>query len=260
VGWNRGIKEEAMKVKRKIIEINEDQCDGCGQCVPACAEGALQVIDGKVRLVSEMYCDGLGACLKDCPNGAISIIERESDEFDEKAVEEYLEQKKHVEKMAESVLPCGCPSSVVQVFQPSYHEGKEQVSQGSTSSALSHWPVQVRLVASTAPFLNGADVLVAADCTPIAYPGFHQEFLKGRVVMIGCPKFDDAQEYVKKFTDIFRESDIKSVTVLDMEVPCCSALPVIVEKGMQNAGKNIPLEEVVISTQGYILRRRKFAE
>jgi NAD-dependent dihydropyrimidine dehydrogenase PreA subunit len=247
-----------MKVKRKIIEINEELCDGCGQCVPACAEGALQIVDGTVKLVSEVYCDGLGACLKDCPNGAIEIIEREAEEFDEKAVEAYLEEKKHSEKVTDVSLPCGCPSNQVKVFQPSCHESKHQGTHASTSSALSHWPVQIRLVPPTAPFLNGADILVAADCTPIAYPDFHQEFLKGRVVLIGCPKFDNPQEYIKKFADIFRESDIRSVTVLDMEVPCCSALPAIVNKGMQISGKRIPIEEVVISTQGHILREHEY--
>jgi ferredoxin len=247
-----------MKVKRKIIEINEELCDGCGQCVPACAEGALEIVDGKVKLVSEIYCDGLGACLKDCPTGAIKIIEREAEEFDEKAVEAYLEEKKHSEKMAGLSMPCGCPSSQVKVFQPSSHEAQNQGARARTSSALSHWPVQIRLVPPTASFLKGADILVAADCTPIAYPDFHREFLKGRIVLIGCPKFDNPQEYVEKFADIFREADIQSVTVLDMEVPCCSALPAIVNKGMQISGKDVPIEEVVISTQGHILRKHEY--
>ncbi len=232
-----GEEEETMKIKRKIIEINEELCDGCGQCVPASAEGALQVVDGKVKLVSEKYCDGLGACLKDCPNGAIKIIEREAEEFYEKAVEEYLDEKKRDEKRAEIGLPCGCPSSRVQVFQPSYHESEKPGSRVSSSSALCHWPVQIRLVPSQAMFLKGADILIAADCTPVAYPDFHQTFLRDRVILIGCPKFDDAQEYIRKFADIFRESDIQSVTVVDMEVPCCSALPVIVNKGIQIAAK-----------------------
>jgi len=244
-----------MKVKRNIIEINEELCDGCGQCVPACAEGALHIVDGKVKLVSELYCDGLGACLKDCPTGAIKIIEREAAEFDEKAVKTYLEEKKRSEKRTDMHMPCGCPSSQVKVFQPVCRESNHQ---GSTSSALSHWPVQIRLVPPEAPFLKGADILVAADCTPIAYPDFHQEILKGRVVLIGCPKFDDAQEYIKRFADIFRESDIRSVTVLDMEVPCCSALPAIVNKGMQISGKKIPIEEIVISTRGDILRKHEY--
>lgn len=243
-----------MKVKRNIIEINEELCDGCGQCVPACAEGALHIVEGKVKLISEIYCDGLGACLKDCPTGAIKIIEREAAEFDEKAVETYLEEKNRSEKSKDISMPCGCPSSQVKVFQPSCHESKHP----GTSSALSHWPVQIRLVPPTAPFLDGADILVAAHCTPIAYPGFHKEFLKGRVVLIGCPKFDDAQEYIKRFAEIFRESDIRSVTVLDMEVPCCSALPAIVNKGMQISGKKIPIEEVVISMQGHILREHEY--
>lgn len=249
------VKEDAMKGKRKILEINEELCDGCGQCVPACAEGALQVIDGKVKLVAEKYCDGLGACLKDCPKGAISIIEREAEEFDERAVEEYLEEKKRAEKDVETTLFCGCPSSQVQVFQPYQSKSNYRMTSTSTTSELSHWPIQIRLVPANAAFLKGAHLLVAADCTPVAYPDFHQIFLKDKVVLLGCPKFDDQQAYVKKFTDIFRESDIKSVTVLDMEVPCCSALPVIVQKGMEFAEKRIPIEEVVISIKGNILRK-----
>ena len=202
-----------------------------------------------------MFCDGLGACLKDCPNGAIRIIEREAEKFDEKAVEEHLEKKKHAEKNAEHILPCVCLSGHVKMFQPSYHEGN----QPGPLSALSHWPVQIRLIPPTAPFLNSADILVAADCTPVAYPDFHN-LLKGKVIMIGCPKFDDAQTYMEKFAEIFRSSDIRSVTVLEMEVPCCAALPVIVKRGMNNAGKNIPIEEIVLSTQGHILRRREYAE
>jgi ferredoxin len=249
-----------MKVKRKIIEIIEELCDGCAQCVPACAEGALKVVDGKVRLVSEIYCDGLGACIKDCPNGAIRIIERVAEEFDEQAVEAYLEEKKRSEEVAGISLPYGCPSNKVKVFQPSYHESEQSGTQVISSSALSHWPVQIRLVPPKASFLKGADILVAADCTPVAYQGFHREFLRGRVVLIGCPKFDNPQEYIEKFADIFRESDIKSITVLDMEVPCCFALPAIVNKGMQIAERKIPIEEVVISTHGNILRRGNYQE
>ena len=241
-----------------LLKIDQSKCDGCGQCVSACAEGALQVVGGKVKLVSEVYCDGLGACLKDCPNGAIKIVEREAEEFDEKAVETYLEEKKRSEEVAEISLPCGCPSSQVKVIQASQHESEHKGTRASTSSALSHWPVQIRLVPPTAPFLYGADILVAADCTPIAYPDFHREFLKGRVVLIGCPKFDNPHEYVKKFAEIFKESDIRSIKVLDMEVPCCSALPAIVKKGMELAGKRIPIGEVIISTQGLILKEHEY--
>lgn len=249
------VKEDIMKEKRKIVKINEELCDGCGQCVPSCAEGALQIIGGKVKLVAEKYCDGLGACLKECPRGAISIIEKEAEKFDEKAVEEYLEKKKRDEKDVESALPCGCPSSRVQVFHPYQSKSNYQMTPIGTTSGPSHWPIQIRLIPENAAFLKGAHLLVAADCTPVAYPDFHQNFMKDKVVLLGCPKFDNQQEYVKKFADIFKESDIKSVTVLDMEVPCCSTLPVVVKKGMEVAGKRIPIEEVVISIKGNILKK-----
>jgi len=241
-----------MGTMRKIVEINEDLCNGCGECVDSCAEGALQVIDGKARLVSEIYCDGLGACLKECPQGAIKITEREAAAFDEHATEQYL---------AGRTLNCGCPSSRLEMFGSSpcrdANKPAAHVDPISSTSALTHWPVQIRLVPPTAPFLKGANLLVAADCTPVAYPDFHGDFLKDKVIMIGCPKFDNADEYVQKFADIFRTADIRSITVVIMDVPCCSKLPVIVERGMAIAGKHIPVEEVVISTRGYVLDRKQ---
>lgn len=248
-----------MGVTRKIIEIDEELCDGCGQCVPACAEGAIQIIDGKARLVSERYCDGLGACLGECPKGAIRIIEREAEEFDEEAVEEYLKSGAQDQGPSELTMACGCPSTQIQSFASPTpcQEVNEPVAHTSAASTLSHWPVQIRLVPATAPFLRGAALLVAADCTPVAYPNFHQDFLKGKVVMVGCPKFDDVQEYVKKFADIFNTADIRGITVVVMEVPCCQGLPVIIKKGMALAGKTIPMEQVVISTRGEVLEREK---
>jgi len=248
------IKGEFMRTKRKIVEFDGTLCNGCGECVPACAEGAIRIVDGKARLVSESYCDGLGACLKECPQGAIRIIEREARSFDQQAVENYLKEKENAEKTNEIHLPCGCPSRHIQTFEPAIKKADEAVSRIKTASALSHWPVQIRLVPAAAPFLKGGNLLVAADCTPVAYAGFHG-FLKGRAVLLGCPKFDDVKEYVKKFSDIFRESDIRSVSVLVMEVPCCSALPAIVRKGMEIAKKKVPMEEIVISTRGEILKR-----
>jgi NAD-dependent dihydropyrimidine dehydrogenase PreA subunit len=244
----------AMKIMRKIVEIDDELCDGCGQCVPACAEGAIEIVDGKARLVAEKYCDGLGACLGECPNGAIRVIEREAEDFDEKAVESYLKEK---QQSAQSqpvmeTLACGCPSTQVQTFIPnvSGHDVHEHVDQTRSGSTLAHWPVQINLVPVNAPFLKGADLLIAADCTPVAYPNFHQDFLKDRVVMIGCPKFDDVEGYIQKFTDIFKTANIKSVTCLIMEVPCCSGLPVMVKRAMEAAGKDIPVKEVVISNRG----------
>jgi len=249
-----------MKTTRKIIEINEDLCNGCGECVSSCAEGALQVIDGKARLVSEIYCDGLGACLG-CPQGALKIVEREAPAFDEHATAQYLKEKGQDVKHENPVnAQGGCPSGRIQMFGNSQcAEANMPAGQISSTSALSHWPVQIRLVPSTAPFLKGADLLVAADCTPVAYPDFHGDFLKDKVIMLGCPKFDDADAYIQKFADIFRTADIRSVTVVVMEVPCCSKLPVIIERGMAIAGKHIPVAEVVISTRGYVLSRKEVA-
>lgn len=250
-----------MEVKRKIIKIDEELCDGCGECVPSCAEGAIEIVDGKARLVAEKYCDGLGACLGECPKGALTVVEREAEEFNEEAVEEYLSSKAQGESPEEATMACGCPSAQIKAFAPSasFQEANEAALQASAVSALSHWPVQIRLVPPTAPFLKGADLLVAADCTPVAYPNFHQDFLKGKAVMVGCPKFDDAQDYIQRFADIFNTADIKSITVVVMEVPCCQGLPIVVEKGMEMAGKTIPMEKVVISARGDVLGRERLA-
>lgn len=248
-----------MKIMRKIVKIDEELCDGCGQCVPGCAEGAIEIIEGKARLVSESYCDGLGACLGECPNGAITIVEREADDFDEEAVEAYLKEKEKTEKPVEVPLACGCPSTHVQTFIPKAPD-KGDITAGSqprAQSTLSHWPVQINLVPPTAPFLKGADLLIAADCTPLAYPNFHKDFLKGKVVMMGCPKFDNVEDYILKFTEIFKNADIKSITALIMEVPCCSGLPMIVKRAMDAAGKDIPMKEIVVSTKGDILKKEQ---
>lgn len=216
-----------MEVLRKIIEIDEDLCNGCGECVISCAEGSLEIIDGKARVISDKYCDGLGACIGECPTGALTIIEREAEEFDVDAVEEHLSGR--------NVSITGGTST------------------GATS--LSHWPVQINLVPPNAPFLKGADLLIVADCVPVAFPSFHSEFLEGKVVMMGCPKFDDVQSYIDKFQQIFERADIQRITVAVMEVPCCSGLPMIVKKAMATAEKTIPMEKVVISTKGRILER-----
>lgn len=255
-----------MKVVRKIIEIDEELCDGCGNCVPSCAEGALEIIDGKARVIADIYCDGLGACLGECPQDALKITEREADEFDEEAVEEFLAEKNTKETTDMKIMPMvsgGCPSAQMQSFKTApagpaaVQPGAASASQ-DTESALSHWPVQIMLVPPTAPFLKGADLLVLADCVPVAYPTLHQDFLQGKAVMMGCPKFDDAQHYIEKFAQICKVSGIKSITSVVMEVPCCSALPMIVKKGMELSGTPIPMEEVVISTRGKVIDRRQF--
>jgi NAD-dependent dihydropyrimidine dehydrogenase PreA subunit len=254
-------KGEKMKVKRKIIQIDEEKCNGCGSCVPSCAEGALQIVDGKARLIAEKFCDGLGACLGECPEGALTVIERESEDFDVQAVEEHLQSRGQPHQEEPATMACGCPSARLQTFQAetACQEANQPRSFAENPSALSHWPVQIRLIPATAPFLKGADLVVAADCTPVAYPNFHRDFLKGKVVMVGCPKFDEAQEYVDKFAEIFKTAGIKSVTVVTMEVPCCQGLPLIVKKGLENAGKKVPLTQVIISTRGETLKRKQIA-
>ena len=253
-----------MKVIRKIIQIDEELCNGCGNCVPSCAEGALEIVDGKARVIADFYCDGLGACLGECPTGALTIAEREADEFDEHAVEKLLAEKKKEEPSPRTVLPMasgGCPSSrMMQSFGPTADgpgPGVPAATGAPAESALSHWPVQIMLVPPTAPFLKGADLLVLADCVPVAFPTLHRDFLKGKAVMMGCPKFDNTQAYIEKFAQIARHSGIRSITTVVMEVPCCAALPVIVQKGLKLAGATIPMEEVVISVRGKILERRQ---
>ncbi|NQS72339.1 MAG: 4Fe-4S ferredoxin [Desulfobulbaceae bacterium] len=267
-----------MKTIRKIIEIDEELCDGCGQCVPDCAEGSLRIIDGKACLVADKLCDGLGACLGSCPTGALKIIEREADEFDEAAVEAFLksEQAKAQIKPAEQEqqLGCGCPSSNLQSFQAMRDlrpigPGLGSCQSANTSnrltpgqadsagSALSHWPVQIRLIPANAPFLEDADLVVAADCTALAYANLHQDYITGRVVMMGCPKFDDQELYVERFTEIFRTRNIRSLTILIMEVPCCHAMLQIIQRALAAAKPSFPVEHVVISLRGEVQSRHK---
>jgi Fe-S-cluster-containing hydrogenase component 2 len=249
-----------MEAARKIIEIDEELCDGCGNCIVGCAEGALELVDGKAKLVSDVYCDGLGACLGECPTGALKIIEREAAEFDEEAVGERLESLKLAEKETEeTAMPCGCPSARIQTIdRPTPCQAANgPVTHPSAESALSHWPVQIRLVPPSAPFLKNADLLVTADCAPVAYASFHRDFLDGKVVMVGCPKFDDTQSYLEKFTEIFRTADIHSVTTVFMEVPCCHGLPAIIKRALELAGKNIPMENIIVGVRGEILERQK---
>jgi NAD-dependent dihydropyrimidine dehydrogenase PreA subunit len=247
-----------MKVIRKIIEIDENLCDGCGNCVPACAEGALGIVDGKARVIADIYCDGLGACLGECPTGALKIIERKADEFDEDAVEALLAAKESPVQRKTVSAAGACPSADVRKFSTA-PRGKDRPTGDDSqpgTSALSHWPVQIRLIPPDAPFLKGADLLVLADCVPVAFPTLHRDFLQGKAVMMGCPKFDDCEEYLEKFTRIFRQAEIRRVTVILMEVPCCSALPAIVRKALHHSAVNVPLEKVVVSRRGQILPKR----
>lgn len=235
------------KTSRKIVHIDEEKCNGCGLCTTACAEGALQIVDGKAKLISEKYCDGLGACLGECPQGAIIIEEREADAFDEHAVEHHLKKKAHVE-----TLPCGCPSTTISQFEHSGPDAvvKEAVPQEST---LTHWPVQLTLVPPGAPFLRGADVVLASDCVPFAYAGFHQEFLEDHALLVACPKLDDFAAHQRKLVDILRQSGIKSLNVVRMEVPCCSGLTHMAKEAIRLSGRDIPLKETVIGIKGKVL-------
>ncbi len=247
-----------MAVKRKIIEIDEEKCNGCGQCVIACAEGAIEIVDGKAKVISDDLCDGLGACIGECPEDALHIIEREADEFDEEAVEKHLAAMKEKEaNKEEKTMACGCPSTQIQSIMPTTpcQAANKPASMVSGGSELTNWPVQIRLIPPTAPFLKKADLLVAADCVPVAFPTLHSHFLKGKTVMIGCPKFDDAESYVQKFVEIFQTANINSITCLAMEVPCCAGLPAIVIKAMEEAGVDIPFERVVVSARGEIVER-----
>lgn len=239
---------------RKIVKIDEEKCNGCGLCIPNCVEGALQIIDGKAKLISEKYCDGLGACLGHCPQDAITIIEREAEDFDEKAVEAFLHKKPEVKpdsKSQPAPLFTGCPSSRAMHFKvPEVHT--ESTSTTPSISQLTQWPVQLKLVPVNAPYFQDADLLVVADCVPFAYPNFHQDFLKGRAVVVGCPKLDDIQYYKEKLTEIFKTNSIRSVTIPYMEVPCCFGLVKATEDAIKASGKDIPLRKIEISIQGKI--------
>lgn len=212
--------------KRPIVQIDQEKCDGCGACVNACAEGAIQIVNGKAILVNEIYCDGLGACLGSCPKGAITIVEKETQPFDEEAT------KKHLELIKIKKVPsCECFSFV-------------------NTPKLSNWPIQLKLISVNASFLKNAHLLIAADCTAFSYPNFHKEILKDKQLIIACPKLDDAKFYLEKLTEIFNINNIKAITVLRMTVPCCAGLTWIVKEALNKSGKNISFEEKIINIDG----------
>ncbi|WP_418270651.1 ATP-binding protein [Hominenteromicrobium sp.] len=237
-------------MKRRIIEIDREKCNGCGACAAACHEGAIAMVDGKAKLMRDDYCDGLGDCLPACPTGAIAFVEREAAAYDEKAVLENRQRKMRKEGMT---LPCGCPGTQSKTIrraeradeEPSYMNMKPV-------SRLSQWPVQIKLVPVRAPYFDGAKLLIAADCTAYAYAAFHEEFIRGRITLVGCPKLDGV-DYSEKLTEIIRNNDIKSVTVVRMEVPCCGGLENAAKTALQNSGKFIPWQVVTISTDGRIV-------
>ncbi|MCX6645829.1 MAG: 4Fe-4S binding protein [bacterium] len=252
-----------MLAVRKIVQIDEEKCDGCGVCVPSCAEGAIQIIDGKAKVVDLSFCDGLGACLGECPQGAITIIESAAPAFDEEKVKHHFaSQKKDREIPAPAPAPeplaCGCPGSAMRTIARGTPAVKP-VPSATMESALTSWPVQLMLVPPIAPFLKNADLLISADCVPFAFPDFHKRFLDGRVVLVGCPKLDDIQHYRKKLEDIFKTAQPKSVIVLRMEVPCCTAIAMAAHEALIASGLDIPFESKIITIQGNVREDRYFA-
>ena len=235
-------------MKRRIIEIDENKCNGCGACAAACHEGAIAMVDGKARLMRDDYCDGLGDCLPACPTGAITFVEREAAAYDEQAVMENKQRKMQKEGVT---LPCGCPGSQSRNIQRQDAPAVE-TPQAQQASRLSQWPVQIKLVQERASMFAGADLLVAADCTAYAYGNFHQDFIRDHVVLVGCTKLDDI-DYSEKLARIFMCNDIKSITVARMEVPCCAGMERAVKMALKESGKKIPVKTVVISTKGEIL-------
>lgn len=280
-------------VKREIIDIDEEKCTGCGDCIPSCPEGALQLINGKARLVNETFCDGLGACINDCPEDAIIIEEREAKRYDEKAVAEKMLQKgddvlkAHLEHLEEhgqeellrealnylrdqeteislqkfenespkvGVANSGCPGVTPKELET---KEKDESPDLGTFSHLEQWPVQLTLLPTEAPYLKGAELLIVADCVPFAYGNFHNDFLEGNKVAVGCPKLDDADFYTEKLTDILKNNDINKLKTVHMEVPCCFGMNKIVEEATKATGKDVEMKEVTISVEGEIKNQKK---
>ena len=229
---------------RKIIKIDESKCNGCGLCAAACHEGAIGMVNGKAKLLREDYCDGLGDCLPACPTGAITFEEREAPAYDHAAVL----AAKAAQQTAGAPLPCGCPGSASRVIR----REERPAASGEIPSELRQFPVQLKLVPVRAPYFDGADLLIAADCTAFAYGAFHRDFIRGRGVLVGCPKLDSV-DYAEKLTEIIRENDIKSVTVVRMEVPCCGGLELAAKKALQQSGKFIPWQVVTVTVDGRLV-------
>ncbi|HLA39813.1 MAG TPA: 4Fe-4S binding protein [Candidatus Glassbacteria bacterium] len=250
-----------MGIKRKIIRIDEEKCNGCGECVTSCAEGAIQVIDGKARLMSETYCDGLGACIGECPVEAITIEEREAEEFNEAAVAARLHSLEDEEKLAGIVSQAmlaadnlsgghGCPGSMMRMLQPQEAEVAVQDDPAPVPSQLRNWPVQLKLAPVAAPYFAGAQLLISADCVAFANGSFHADYLRGKTVLIGCPKLDDTDFYREKLTQILRHNSIRGIEVLFMEVPCCFGLANLVQQGVVASGKSLPVTYTRIGIGG----------
>ena len=239
-----------MKLTRKIIEIDEARCNGCGQCILGCAEGALRLVDGKAKLVGDVFCDGLGACIGECPEGALKIIDRPADEFDEKAVEVHLGKIEKENK--NNPLPCGCPSSAMMELKKSSSENSAPAA-GAAASQLGHWPIKLQLLGPQAPFLKNADLVLLADCVAVAYPDLHKKILSGKAVAIGCPKLDDIEAHIERLAQIISGARPKSLTVAHMEVPCCSGFLYAATEAIERSGVKIPLRRIIISRSGEVL-------
>lgn len=232
-------------VRRKIINIDQELCNGCGQCVMDCAEGAIEIRDNKAHVISDRFCDGLGACIGGCPTGALTIVERDSEDFDEEAVKEHLGKKS-----CDDIPIQACPGSGPRHFTP--HPTGES---GMVTSQLSNWPIQIRLVPPNAPYLRKAKLLIAADCSAFACGGIQRDFIKDRVVLIGCPKLDDNDEFVDKLAAIFRTAEPQDVVLLHMEVPCCRVSKKLVRTAIERSGKAIPLKEYMVMVEGGAVRQ-----
>ena len=261
LGGHVAVNEETESMaRRKIVEIDEHKCNGCGLCVPACAEGAIRIVDGKARLVSDVYCDGLGACLGECPEGAIRIVEREAEAFDEEAARRHVAGEKP--RLA-SACAGGCPGTAARDLRlnvlsapgvaTARRPAASQAAAGAEPSALGNWPIQLHLVPPHAPFLKGRDLLLVADCVPFALADFHRRMLPGRPVVIGCPKLDDVHAHVDKLAGVLATASPTSLTVVHMEVPCCTGLLRIAEAALARSGADVPLDEITVSIRGEVL-------
>ena len=251
VEYHREVKqnsEEDVKMIRRIIQIDREKCNGCGACAEACHEGAIAMVDGKAELMRDDYCDGLGDCLPACPTGAITFVEREAAAYDEQAVMENKQKKMRKEGMT---LPCGCPGSQSRQIKRAEdpHAGAQCAAQ---ESRLSQWPVQIKLVPVNAPYFDGANILIAADCTAYAYADFHRKFIRNRITLIGCPKLDEG-DYTEKLQAIFESNDIRSVTIVHMEVPCCGGLERAAKNALQRSGKFVPWQVYTVGINGELL-------
>lgn len=253
-------------IKRKIIQIDEEKCNGCGQCTTVCAEAALEIINGKAKVSSDFLCDGLGACLDVCPVGALKIVEKEVADYDSKLAYTHVKNirgeaaaqkvhgfEKNVDKNSAPEMKCGCPGSMMRDFTGETKNGDE-LNDIELSSQLRQWPIQLHLLSPHAPYLQDADLIISADCAPFAYANFHRRFLKGKILVILCPKLDEGQEgYVEKLREIFEQRSIKSITIVHMEVPCCYGIEQLVRQALEQSGKNIVIHDYTVSLKGEII-------